>query len=87
MALVSQEPLLFSKSIIDNIRYGSPGATLQQVEAAARAANAHDFIEGLPEKYHTQVGVTRWYWGGTRWLLVQCGPAATTASGSRAALA
>jgi ATP-binding cassette subfamily B (MDR/TAP) protein 1 len=56
VGLVSQEPLLFSGSIIDNIRFGSPNATLEQVQAAARAANAHDFISALPDGYDTAVG-------------------------------
>jgi ABC-type multidrug transport system fused ATPase/permease subunit len=52
---VSQEPLLFGGSILDNIRYGRPYATQAEVEAAARTANAHDFIAALPEGYNTQV--------------------------------
>lgn len=53
---VAQEPLLFSASIADNIRYGRPEATDAEVEAAARVANAHDFIRGFPEGYATRVG-------------------------------
>ncbi|GFH13375.1 uncharacterized protein HaLaN_09249 [Haematococcus lacustris] len=56
IGLVSQEPLLFSCSVGDNIRYGLPGASQEEVEAAARAANAHDFISALPEGYNTHVG-------------------------------
>jgi ATP-binding cassette subfamily B protein len=56
IAMVAQEPLLFSSSIADNIRYGRPEATDAQVEAAARAANAHDFITRFPEGYRTSVG-------------------------------
>eukprot|EP00879_Flechtneria_rotunda_P003779 GHRR01004019.1.p1 GENE.GHRR01004019.1~~GHRR01004019.1.p1 ORF type:complete len:1293 (+),score=472.26 GHRR01004019.1:779-4657(+) len=56
IGLVSQEPLLFSGSILDNIRYGRPHASLVEVEAVARAANAHDFICTLPEGYNTKVG-------------------------------
>jgi ABC-type bacteriocin/lantibiotic exporter with double-glycine peptidase domain len=55
IGLVSQEPLLFSGSILDNIKYGRPNATQQEVEAAARSANAHDFIAALPDGYNTQV--------------------------------
>jgi ATP-binding cassette subfamily B protein len=55
-AIVLQEPVLFSTSIADNIAYGRPGATREQIEAAARAANAHDFIVKLPEGYDTEVG-------------------------------
>ena len=56
MGLVSQEPLLFSCSIGDNIRFGRPDATQEEVEAAARTANAHDFISGLHDGYNTWVG-------------------------------
>ena len=55
VGLVSQEPVLFSCSVRDNICYGNPDATQQQVEAAAQAANAHSFIQKLPEGYSTQV--------------------------------
>lgn len=48
IGLVSQEPCLFHSSIYDNIVYGCPAATREQVHAAARAANAHDFIIKLP---------------------------------------
>src|SRR5207302_10480906 len=53
---VSQEPLLFSTTIAENIRYGKPDATDAEVEAAARAANAHDFVTGFPDGYATKVG-------------------------------
>ncbi|HZI10852.1 MAG TPA: ABC transporter transmembrane domain-containing protein [Myxococcus sp.] len=56
IGLVAQEPQLFSCSIADNIRYGRPEATDAQVEEAARAANAHDFIQRFPEGYGTHVG-------------------------------
>jgi ABC transporter fused permease/ATP-binding protein len=56
LGVVAQEPLLFSSSIGDNIRYGKAGATDAEVEAAARAANAHDFISRFPEGYKTLVG-------------------------------
>ncbi|HXT12876.1 MAG TPA: ABC transporter ATP-binding protein [Candidatus Angelobacter sp.] len=56
VALVLQEPFLFPISIAENIAYGSPHATLQQIEAAARAANAHEFILRLPEGYQTIIG-------------------------------
>nr|WP_216622986.1 ABC transporter transmembrane domain-containing protein [Corallococcus exercitus] len=56
VGMVAQEPLLFSCSIADNIRYGRPDATDAQVEAAARAANAHDFIQRFPDGYRTEVG-------------------------------
>ncbi|WP_375757093.1 ABC transporter ATP-binding protein [Corallococcus exercitus] len=56
LGAVAQEPLLFSCSIADNIRYGRPDATDAEVEAAARAANAHDFIQRFPDGYRTEVG-------------------------------
>lgn len=55
-AIVLQEPVLFSGSIGDNIAYARPEATRDEIAAAARAANAHDFITKLPEGYHTPVG-------------------------------
>lgn len=55
LGLVNQEPALFATSILNNILYGKDGATFQEVEDAARAANAHSFIEGLPNGYETQV--------------------------------
>ena len=56
MSLVLQEPLLFSGSIIDNIRYGRLDATDDEVIEAAQSANAHDFIERLPKQYQTDIG-------------------------------
>ncbi|MBW2460745.1 MAG: ATP-binding cassette domain-containing protein [Deltaproteobacteria bacterium] len=56
IGIVAQEPILFSASIAQNIRYARPDATTEEVEAAARAANAHDFIVGFPEGYDTHVG-------------------------------
>jgi ATP-binding cassette subfamily B protein len=53
---VAQDPVLFSTSVAANIRYGRPEASDDEVEAAARAANAHDFITALPEGYATEVG-------------------------------
>jgi ATP-binding cassette subfamily B protein len=55
-AIVLQEPVLFSASIAENIGYARPDAGRQEVLAAARAANAHEFIQRLPEGYGTQVG-------------------------------
>lgn len=55
-AIVPQEPSLFNDTIAANIRFGKPEATLGEVEAAAKLANIHDFINGLPEKYETVVG-------------------------------
>ncbi|MFM9862028.1 MAG: ABC transporter ATP-binding protein [Micropepsaceae bacterium] len=56
MALVTQEPFLFDESIYDNIACGKPGASRGEIEAAARAAAAHEFIQALPEGYETKVG-------------------------------
>jgi ATP-binding cassette subfamily B protein/subfamily B ATP-binding cassette protein MsbA len=56
VAVVLQEPLLFPSSVAENIAYGRPGATREAIEAAARAANAHAFIERLPQGYETVVG-------------------------------
>ena len=56
IGIVPQEPILFSGSARENIAYGRPEATPEEVEAAARAANAHDFIADLPKGYDTPVG-------------------------------
>lgn len=56
VGVVLDEPFLFSVSIRDNIAYGRPDASLEEVEAAAKAANAHEFIVDLPEGYDTVVG-------------------------------
>lgn len=56
ISVVLQEPLLFTGSIADNIRYGRLDATQAEIEEAARAANAHDFVMKLPQKYRTKLG-------------------------------
>ena len=56
LAIVLQEPVLFSSSIAENIAYADPGASDEEIVQAAKAANAHDFIAGLPDGYDTQVG-------------------------------
>jgi ATP-binding cassette, subfamily B (MDR/TAP), member 1 len=56
IGLVSQEPVLFTGSIYENIAQGKDGATTEEIEAAAKMANAHDFISAFPEGYNTQVG-------------------------------
>ncbi len=55
MGLVPQEPFLFSGTVADNIRFGSPGAPDEAMHEAARLANAHGFIAGLPDGYNTVV--------------------------------
>ena len=56
IAVVPQQPVLFGGTIGDNIRYGRLGASDAEVEAAARVAHAHEFIERLPRRYETPVG-------------------------------
>jgi ATP-binding cassette, subfamily B, bacterial len=56
VALVLQDPFLFPLSIAENIAYGRPDASMAEIEAAAYAANAHDFIRRLPEGYATVLG-------------------------------
>ncbi|XP_018437487.1 ABC transporter B family member 5 [Raphanus sativus] len=56
IGLVSQEPVLFSSSIMENIGYGKEGATVQEIEAAAKLANAAKFIDKLPRGLETMVG-------------------------------
>jgi ABC-type multidrug transport system fused ATPase/permease subunit len=56
VSVVLQEPLLFSGTIRDNIAYGRPEAAIEEIQAAAKAANAHDFISALPDGYASTVG-------------------------------
>ncbi|MEZ8646412.1 ABC transporter ATP-binding protein [Vibrio cyclitrophicus ZF205] len=56
MALVPQQPALFSNDVFHNIRYGNPQATDEQVIEAAKKAHAHEFIQNLPEGYHSFLG-------------------------------
>ena len=56
MAVVPQDVLLFGGTIRENIAYGKPDATLEEIESAAEKAYAHDFIKGFPEGYETLVG-------------------------------
>jgi ATP-binding cassette subfamily B protein len=56
MGIVFQESFLFNTSIRDNIRLGKPGATDEEIEAAARAAEIHDLIAAMPDGYDTNVG-------------------------------
>lgn len=56
LAMVAQEPVLFSGTVRDNIAYGRDGATMAEVESAARDAYAHEFIMGFPDGYDTLIG-------------------------------
>jgi ATP-binding cassette subfamily B protein len=56
VAVLLQETLLFDTSVRDNIAFGRPGASEAEIEAAARAAGAHEFVAALPEGYDTRVG-------------------------------
>jgi ATP-binding cassette subfamily B protein len=56
IAIVHQDPILFHRSLADNIAYGHPGASMPVIEQAARLANAHEFIARLPNAYGTLVG-------------------------------
>jgi ATP-binding cassette subfamily B protein len=56
ISLVPQDPILFHRPLLENIRYGQPKASKKDIVAAAKAANCHEFIENLPEGYETYVG-------------------------------
>jgi len=56
IAIVQQDPILFHRSLAENIAYGRPGASMAAIEQAARLANAHEFILRLPKSYGTLVG-------------------------------
>ncbi len=56
ISLIPQDIMLFHRSIAENIGYAKENATKEEIESAAKAANIHEFIESLPEKYDTQVG-------------------------------
>ncbi|XP_076268816.1 mitochondrial potassium channel ATP-binding subunit isoform X3 [Rhynchophorus ferrugineus] len=56
LGLISQEPILFGTTILENIRYGKPEASDEEVIMAAQNANAHEFITNFPRGYHTMVG-------------------------------
>lgn len=56
IGIVSQEPVLFSTNIADNIRYSHADADMARVQEAAEIANAHEFIEGFPDGYQTEIG-------------------------------
>jgi ABC-type multidrug transport system fused ATPase/permease subunit len=56
LGVVPQEPMLFAVSVRENIAYGRPEASMEDIEAAARAARAHEFVIDLPEGYDTELG-------------------------------
>jgi ATP-binding cassette subfamily B protein len=56
IAIVQQEPILFHRTLAENIAYARPGTSMAEIEHAARLANAHDFITRLPKAYGTLVG-------------------------------
>ena len=56
LGYVGQEPTLFATSIRGNIQYGNPDASQEEIEKAAKLANAHDFITSFTDGYNTQVG-------------------------------
>ena len=56
IAIVAQEPILFHRSLAENIAYARPGATRAEIIEAAKLASAHDFIDALPKGYETMVG-------------------------------
>jgi ATP-binding cassette subfamily B protein len=56
ISMVLQDVFLFNGTVLENIAYGSPNATREQVEATARAAGAHEFIEEMPNSYDTEIG-------------------------------
>ncbi len=56
IGMVTQDTVLFDDTVAANIAYGSPGASRERIEAAARAAHAHEFVSTLPEGYQTRIG-------------------------------
>lgn len=60
---MSQEPTLFQTSILENIALGRPGASDEEIQEAARRANAHKFISMMPAGYQTQVSLPYWALG------------------------
>lgn len=56
ISLVPQDSILFHRTLLENIRYGRPDATMEEVVQAAKAAHCHEFISGLPKQYDTYVG-------------------------------
>ena len=71
IAIVPQQPALFSNNVYHNIRYGNPSATDEEVVAAAKKAHAHEFILGLPDGYMSFLGDkgVQFWWTKTKSLL------------------
>eukprot|EP00854_Cymbomonas_tetramitiformis_P028157 gene28157-34860_t len=59
MGLVSQDPVLFSMTLHENIAFGDDDASIMRVEQAAKLANAHDFITSFPDGYGTKIAIAR----------------------------
>jgi ATP-binding cassette subfamily B (MDR/TAP) protein 1 len=66
IGVVGQEPVLFAASIAENIRYGNPSATQDEIEKAAKISNCHQFITKLPNGYDTMVSERGQLSGGQR---------------------
>ena len=64
MGVVPQEPVLFSASVEENVRYGRPGASGEEIVAACRKAHAHEFVTAFPQGYATRVGERGWQLSG-----------------------
>lgn len=71
IGLVNQEPVLFATTIFANILYGKDNATPLEIEAAAKTANAHSFIDQLPHRYQTQVGRRSPIYGSLKGVAIQ----------------
>jgi len=61
---MSQQSILFAATVRENIAYGKPDATFEEIRKAARASGAHEFISALPQQYDTQIGEHGWLLSG-----------------------
>ena len=82
MAIVTQEPILFNDTVRNNIAYGNRNASDEDIEKAAKAAYAFDFIQGFPDKFDTIIGelgarLSGGGWGGSVCALVKSADADT----------
>jgi len=64
VGLMSQQSILFAATVRENIAYGKPDATFEEIRKAARASGAHEFISALPQQYDTQIGEHGWLLSG-----------------------